>query len=124
MEYLGIFLGSGGIIGVIGLFFYMGKWFGKIDERFNAIDYRFHLMEKRFDAIDKRFEEVNKRFDDMGNEFKLRFDIVDKKFEAILFEIRALTSRLDRLEVRVEERTLKVVKFQKPNAENDEIQEN
>ena len=48
-------------------------------------------LDKKFDKIDTRFEHMDTRFDEVRK------------------DIQTLTSRVDRLEVRVEERTFRVV---------------
>lgn len=93
MEILSVFLGSGGLLGVLVLFFWSGRWFGKLDHVLRGIDEKFKTMEEK---MSDGFREINQRFED-----------VNKKLDCIGLEIRNLTSRMDRLEVRVEERTFR-----------------
>jgi peptidoglycan hydrolase CwlO-like protein len=83
-EIIQLFIGSGGLIGVILLFFQLGKFAQKID------------------AIDQRIEEFKK---DTGKNFlEVKCEIKEMKHS-----INALEIQLGRLETRVEERTLRVV---------------
>lgn len=103
MENLGIWIGSGGIVGIVVLFFYMGRGFGKLETKLGDID-------KRFDSIDKKFE------------------MILLEIKEIRKELSNLDIRLSRLEVRVEERMVRVKYVPKTIPEHlhnlDEVKEN
>lgn len=110
LANLQIFLGSAGILGFILMFFWVGKWFGKIDERFNRIDEKFKSIDENFKTMDEKSEG---RFKIMGDRIDDKFRQLEDKINDISRNISSIKSALVILETRVEERTLKVVYTQR-----------
>lgn len=83
-EIIQLFIGSGGLIGVVLLFFQLGKFAQKIDS-----------MDKRMESLD---ESCKKNFSEIKNDIK-----------EMKHSINAIEVQLGKLETRVEERTLRTV---------------
>lgn len=88
MEIVTVLLSSGSLIAFLTLFFKMGVFKGKVEERFSSIEGTLKRIDSTLDKLDTRLDRMESKLD-------------------------SIASRLDRLEVRVEERTLKVVHVQK-----------
>jgi peptidoglycan hydrolase CwlO-like protein len=102
VEIIQLFIGSGGLIGIVFLFFRMGKFAQKVENLENSVIEFKGQVKSAFldtsDQIDKKFDELDKRFD------KIETDI--KELDHSLTNIKV---QIGKLETRVEERTLRVV---------------
>lgn len=106
-EIIQLFLGSGGLIGILFLFFKIGKTAQKITQIDTSLDdFKLHVKSSFIDSqdyFDKRLIEM--KLDNEKFLFEIRTDIKDIK--------RCLNSievQIGKLETRVEERTLRVIK--------------
>jgi len=86
MLNLSLILGSSGLLGFILMFFWIGKWMGKIEARLDGFD-------KRFDSIDKKFEALL------------------QEIKEIKISIQNMESRVARLETQDEERFRNEIKL-------------
>lgn len=116
-----LIIGSGGLLGVGAIIFYLGRIVARFEAKFDSGEKNLQMMEARMDdrfrGMDKRivseFQAIEKRFDSVEKRIDSRCDKIDTRLDKITNDIQDVKSRLDRLEVRVEERTLKVVAFQR-----------
>jgi DNA anti-recombination protein RmuC len=67
--------------------YWLGRKFGKIDERFKNIEERFRGVEERFREMEKnmdeRFEEMNKRFEERFKQVNKRFEEVERRLDGL-----------------------------------------
>jgi hypothetical protein len=72
--------------------YWLGRKFGKIDERFKSIEERFRGVEERFREMEKNMDE---RFGEMNKRFEERFKQVDKRFEEVERRLDGLKGYVD-----------------------------
>lgn len=92
---LNLIIGSSGLLGIAYLVFKLGRLTQKIDSEFHYIGNKFVDVEKKMDS---RFLDLEKKIDKV---------IVG--LEELKKDVTSLDMRLGKLEVRVEERTLRVI---------------
>jgi len=92
-------IGSSGLVGIALILFKIGKAVG-------AINGRFDVMDQRFDSVDRRFNSIDQRFNS-----------IERQISEIKSDVRSVNDRLTRLEVRFEERTLRVIHVDKTGTE-------
>jgi archaellum component FlaC len=92
-EVFVVILTSGVFLGVLALFYRMGRAheflesnFKSMDERFTKIDERFTKIDERFTKIDERFEKIDQRFNsiekDLG-QLNTRIAVVESRLSDI-----------------------------------------
>ena len=73
-EIFIMILTSGLFLGVLCLFYRMGRAHEFIESKFTSIDERFQKIEERFQKIDERFQKIDERFqkieEKMNNQFE------------------------------------------------------
>jgi predicted nuclease with TOPRIM domain len=92
-----LIIGSGGLIGLIVLIFYCGRWFGKIDHSLSHIIKNQEYMEKKNNEF--RIE-INERFGGLSEDIKR----IDGQISRMEESLRLIDSRISRLEGKDEER--------------------
>ena len=105
-----LIIGSGGLVGIGAIIFYLGRIVARFEAKFDSNDKSLGVMDKK---MEDNFKGIDKRIVSQFESIEKRFDSIEKRFDKIDSELNVIKSRLDRLEVRVEERTLKVFHVQK-----------
>lgn len=100
-----LFLGSTGILGVLAMIFFGGRWFGKAEKAFEEINKKFDSQSKQIGEFksDIRYD-INK----LANLVDMRFEklekIMETNKETISNQIGEINTRVSRLEGRDDER--------------------
>lgn len=120
-----LIIGSGGLVGIGAIIFYLGRIVARFEARFDSgernqasaetrMGDRFTSSETR---MEDRFKGMDKRIVSEFETISKRLDKLDDRIHEVITDLREIRSRLDRLEVRVEERTLKVITIQRESQE-------
>lgn len=132
-EIIKIALGSAGFLGTaIGIgvmIFKTGKIVQRIDTIEKKVDYGFKKVEERFEKVDERFQKMEEKFDKkfieleekMDSKFEKMEQKMDSRFRKLEDNLPTISIAIGKLEVRLEERTLRTLDLNKINSDTSKL---
>lgn len=102
-EIIQLFIGSGGLIGILIIAFHMGKFSNKIESMDKKIDQLENALEKKIHKVETAISDYNKMH-------QQEFDFLKQETKEMQRTLHNIQVQVGKLETRVEERTLRVVK--------------
>lgn len=113
VEAIKIFIGSSGLIGffwfIITMSFKTGKLVKSVEHLGQKIESVDKKVDEGFKKVDEKFKEVDEKFRLMDQKIDQRFKDVDVRFQKLEDNIPIINISLTRMEVRLEERTLRTI---------------
>jgi hypothetical protein len=105
MDY-SLIVAVGSLAGIIGVFFKLGKFQGKVEERFNGVDEKFEKMDKKIDTLkmdmDKKIDtlkmDMDKKIDTLKMDMDKKIDKIESNITLIRVDISDIQGRLAYIE--------------------------
>jgi DNA anti-recombination protein RmuC len=89
-EVFVVILTSGIFLGILAIFYRMGRVhefmeskFKSIDEHFEKIDERFNKMDERFNKMDERLNKMDERFNEEFGQLNTRVAVIESRLSDI-----------------------------------------